>query len=140
LNQGSWRISAPRLWTIQGAGIAVENNRGRDDEANRVSFHIFFQMKTVSVLKKLQLSFSGGDFVGENWGRCYRRESARIYRVRNEKRFLSLFTLCVRACVFCLFLERNSLNRFRFSCCRCYPIRIRAVLKGERGNCPMRSG
>lgn len=43
LNQGSWRISVPRLWTIQGPGITVENRLDRLNlvaEA-RTKFHIF---------------------------------------------------------------------------------------------------
>jgi hypothetical protein len=43
LNQGSWRISAPRLWTMQGPGIAVEKRRDRrslEAETKRANFHI----------------------------------------------------------------------------------------------------
>lgn len=47
LNQGSWRISAPRLWTIQGPGIAVDNGLvdrlSRDAAANRDTFHHILQ-------------------------------------------------------------------------------------------------
>lgn len=47
LNQGSWRISAPRLWTILGAGIAVENRRVRRrvDAADRAALHIVRSLK-----------------------------------------------------------------------------------------------
>ena len=123
LNQGSWRISVPRFWTLHGPGIAVDNRRNLAAAANRTTLHIF--------RNQMQQTTNGTYYKCRQMRFCF-------FVLSCEKRIFNERNVCegiysARSFLSPLFVSErwNILKHGSCCCCRCCPVRLGAARGGE---------